>query len=58
MIAHPNPIRALFWAPGVLVLAFLMGAGAIFHRQHRLCIQPEYRPPPGNLDKVSMSHPA
>jgi Ni/Fe-hydrogenase subunit HybB-like protein len=29
MIAHPNPIRAPFWTPGVLVLAFLMGAGAI-----------------------------
>jgi Ni/Fe-hydrogenase subunit HybB-like protein len=29
MIAHPNPIRAPFWTPGVLVLAFLMGAGAV-----------------------------
>jgi len=29
MIAHPNPVRAPFWTPGVLVLAFLMGAGAI-----------------------------
>lgn len=29
MIAHPNPIRAPFWTPGVLVLAFLMGAGAL-----------------------------
>ena len=29
MIAHPNPIRAPFWTPGVLVLAFFMGAGAL-----------------------------
>jgi Ni/Fe-hydrogenase subunit HybB-like protein len=29
MIAHPNPIRASFWTPGVLVLVVLMGAGAI-----------------------------
>ncbi len=29
MIAHPNPIRAPFWTPGMLVLAFLMGAGAV-----------------------------
>jgi len=29
MIAHPNPIRAPFWTPGVLVLALLMGAGAL-----------------------------
>jgi len=29
MIAHPNPIRAPFWTPGVLVMAFLMGAAAI-----------------------------
>jgi len=29
MIAHPNPIRAPFWTPGVLVMAFLMGAGAM-----------------------------
>ena len=29
MIAHPNPIRVPFWTPGMLVLAFLMGAGAV-----------------------------
>ncbi len=29
MIAHPNPIRAPFWTPGVLVMAALMSAGAI-----------------------------
>jgi Ni/Fe-hydrogenase subunit HybB-like protein len=29
MIAHPNPVRAPFWTPGVLVMAFFMGAGAI-----------------------------
>ncbi len=29
MSAHPAPIRAPFWTPGVLVLAFLMAAGAV-----------------------------
>ncbi|MCU0592276.1 MAG: Ni/Fe-hydrogenase cytochrome b subunit [Desulfobacterales bacterium] len=29
MSAHPGPIRAPFWTPGVLVLAFLMAAGAV-----------------------------
>jgi Ni/Fe-hydrogenase subunit HybB-like protein len=28
MMAHPNPIRAPFWTPGVIVLAILMGVGA------------------------------
>ncbi len=27
-MAHPNPIRAPFWTPGVIVLAILMGVGA------------------------------
>lgn len=29
MSAHPAPIRAPFWTPGVLVLAILMAAGAV-----------------------------
>jgi Ni/Fe-hydrogenase subunit HybB-like protein len=29
MMAHPTPIRAPFWTPGVLVMAILMAAGAI-----------------------------
>lgn len=29
MMAHPNPVRAPFWTPGVMVMAFLMAAGAI-----------------------------
>ncbi|MGD9974131.1 MAG: NrfD/PsrC family molybdoenzyme membrane anchor subunit [Desulfatirhabdiaceae bacterium] len=28
MMAHPKPIRAPFWTPGVIVLAILMGVGA------------------------------